>query len=107
VSLKNKLRHRWHELFYAVTGKTGEQFAMTCKDVSGEVDLGTAPRQPLARVRFYLHLSLCQACANYFAASHALKQIVNEMVYGSASQANLKTTLERLNQELMKKHGRR
>ncbi len=100
MSLGQKVRHYWHELYYAVAGGKGIRFAMRCKDVAERIDLENHSDGIGSRLRFLLHLSLCQSCANYALISRALKRAVQELVAKSGDPARM----ERLKSELIKRH---
>jgi hypothetical protein len=102
MKLKIKWRHFWHEFYYLLSSKPGEEFAMKCKDVAEMIDLGQTPTAWLGMLRFRLHLSLCQGCRNYFRASAALKAAIRKMLDGGADADHM----ERLNSELLKKFSR-
>ena len=73
---------------------------MRCEHVAEIVDLG----KPLGlkdRVRFLLHLSLCQACKNYFDATKAIKAAIKNLVLNRPQSLDL----SKLNRELLKKHA--
>lgn len=103
MSLKEKLRYYWHETYYAVVSERGIEFAMSCKDVTERIDLGNMPTSFVDRLRFRLHLSLCQACLNYSNMSKALRRAVRELMKLGESPFNM----EKLNQQLLKKFGRK
>jgi hypothetical protein len=69
MSIKNKLRHHWHDFYYAFPLPGKVDLALRCKDVADEVDLGFPSQAPTQVLRLFLHFSLCQACSNYRAFS--------------------------------------
>lgn len=102
MNIKKRIRHYWHDLYYAVSPDKGVDFAMKCKDAAEMIDLKKIPADFLGKARFYLHLSLCQACSNYFEASRALKQAVQNLV--GKNEAN---HIKKLNEDLLKKHAKK
>lgn len=75
-------------------------FGPKCKDVTAALDLGTL--SPARRVRVTAHLLLCRACLRYFHISGFLAATARQAFAGEAARGDL----ERLNEELLKKHGR-
>lgn len=94
-----RLRHYWHEIYYFFASEKAIEFAMHCKDVAEKIDLQGPTASWTQDFRLRLHLSLCQACKNYFDISVALKQAVRELIKDSAYSGSVKI----LNQELLKK----
>ena len=73
------LRKYWHDAYYALASDRAVTFAMLCRDVAHEIDLAHADHGWSEKVRLRLHLSLCQACKNYFDVSVALKEAAEQM----------------------------
>jgi hypothetical protein len=99
--MKQKLRHYWHHLYYAFSSRSGVEFAMRCKDVTEIVDLGKRPTTLIGRLRFRLHLSLCQACQNYFDTTQTLKEALRSFI----NKNKVPVQMDRLNEDLMKKYA--
>jgi hypothetical protein len=102
MRLRHRIRHYWHEFYYAICGGQGIDFAMRCKDVTAKIDLGEIPEDFIGLLRFRLHLSLCSACHFYSVASGALKKMMRDFVSRSEKSLNI----ELLNQKLLKKYSR-
>ena len=101
MRIKERLRHYWHELYYRLASPAGVEFAMACKHVVEQIDLQDSPVTWREWFRLKLHLSFCQACNYYFAASRALRRAVREMTKGSAP-----VDVEKINRDLLKKYAR-
>ena len=100
MNLKNKMRRYWHDLYYFLATDEAVEFAMRCQPVAEIVDLENKHASLKDRFRFYLHLSVCQACANYSNLSRVLKRAIVKVV--SQSRA---TQIDQLNQRLIAKHA--
>lgn len=100
MSFKNKLRRYWHDLYYFLASDEAAEFAMRCQHVAEIVDLENKQASLKDRFRFYLHLSLCQACANYSKISRVLKRAILKVI----SQPRV-TQIVQLNQRLIAKHA--
>ena len=100
---KNILRFLWHALYYVVAPSKVVDFALRCKQVAESIDLDRWPDGRYGKVRMKLHLSLCQACKNYFDANEALKRVARELVLGRVDQIKL----EQLNAELLQRFGKK
>lgn len=96
------IRRWWHDLYYWVTGNKGARFALTCREAVEQVNWPEARGVALKRFRLKLHLSLCQACHNYFEMSRQLGRAFRTMVRGSDRHVDL----ERLNQDLLRRFGK-
>lgn len=103
VKLTEIFRHYWHEVYYFFAGDSGVKFAMTCKDVAEQIDLGLIPDTWIGRLRLRLHMSLCQACRNYLKGTKALKKIISETLRKSGNSFQM----ERLNKELINKYSKK
>ena len=101
MKLKEKLRAYWHDIYYSVVPKSGVKFALRCQEFSGKVDLHKHEKSLSGVIRFYLHISLCQACANYNKSSLILRAALRKMIRQNENQKQL----ERLNQELITKYA--
>ena len=100
IKIKEKLRHLWHDIYYALTFRAGSKFALSCKQVA-EHELSPSSQGPLFKLRLKLHLSLCQACVNYVKAGQALKHAARALAKKTSSEVDL----EKLNRELLEKYG--
>jgi hypothetical protein len=101
--LSEKLRYVWHEIYYRLGPRSGQRFALTCREVVSQVDatdVREASRPRLIAFRVSLHLSLCQACNNYEAATRALGDAIRKAVSLSAP-----IDLNKVNQDLLAKHA--
>lgn len=56
------VRKIWHDVFYAVAGSWGDRLAKTCAAVTQKTDLHSGKRD----ISYWLHLSVCKACKNYY-----------------------------------------
>lgn len=101
MKLTEKLRQYWHDIYYSSVSEKGVRFALTCKDVAEQVDMG-ASKIGNGRLRFLLHLSLCQGCKNYLSITRALGQAIKDFLLKNEKTAHL----EQLNNELLRKHSR-
>ena len=101
MSIKMLMRRIWHDIYYTLTFRAGVKFAMRCRDATALVDLGTQHESSGNRFRFRLHLSLCQACANYSNMSLALKKAIKDQI----SNPNNQLDLQKLNQDLLVKYA--
>ncbi|AZZ36359.1 hypothetical protein CIK05_05990 [Bdellovibrio sp. qaytius] len=101
--LKKRIRHYWHDLYYNVVSDNGVKFAMTCKDVTEKIDLNDQSKTQLEKFRVKLHVSLCQACHNYYSFSQTLKTAFKKLM---TSSKPTKTDLEKLNRELLQKYSK-
>ncbi|MGZ3724308.1 MAG: hypothetical protein ACXWQQ_00820 [Pseudobdellovibrio sp.] len=90
MKFDQKLRQIWHDIFYALFKAWGEEFALTCREATLETD--TQAGDSLS-FRYWLHLSVCQACKNYYDFSAFLSrkmkiQKVREMSPEAIEQFN-------------------
>ena len=100
-SIQKILRRVWHDVYSVITLGLGFTFALRCKSVSALMDLGTVPQSGLAKFRFQLHLSLCQACTNYHATTLALRNAIRE--FAKAPGVGEAVDLNKLNFQLVQK----
>ena len=100
MNIKKKLRHYWHDLYYFLASDEAVEFAMRCQHVAEKVDIENTEASLKDRFRFYLHLSVCQACSNYANLSGVLKRAILKVVSQPRS-----TQLDQLNQRLIVKHA--
>lgn len=68
MSLSKKIRKLWHDLYYASSGDQGVWLALTCEEATRLTN--TSGRSGL---RYWLHLSVCQACKNYAEFSNLVR----------------------------------
>lgn len=101
MSLSKLIRKIWHDIYYSMVSKDGVEFAMRCKDVAHQVDLKASDLDWKGKFRFYLHLSLCQACHNYYVLSQFLGSKLRKLV-GRAQVTP--QNLEQLNKDLVQKY---
>ncbi len=101
MGFKEKIRHYWHDFYYDAASPKAIQFAMRCQHVAEIIDLAPKNMKLMDRFRFRLHLSLCQACANYYDISRALKKAILELIKIEKNDARV----ELLNRNLLVKHA--
>lgn len=95
-----KLRHAWHNIYYKFAGEKATEFALRCQHVAEQVDLRSTTRNELDTFRFYLHLSVCQACTNYYKMSRGLNQALKKVL-----KKETQSRLTQINSELLRKHS--
>lgn len=76
MKVEEKVRKIWHDIFVGLNNKKLFKFANTCQYVVTHIDLNEKDRSLLENVRFKFHLSMCQACMNYYRFS---KSLANEV----------------------------
>lgn len=103
-NIRKKIRLYWHDLYYFLASKQGIHFAMTCKDATAKIDLNDQAVTITDKTRLKLHISLCQACYNYYSLSQTLRRLIRKLVI---SNKNSKADLEKLNRDLLKKYNAR
>lgn len=101
--LKKQFRHYWHDLYYYLTNKKGVEFAMTCKDATEKIDLADQTKTITDKFRVKLHVSVCQACNNYYSLSQMLRAAIRKVM---AAHKDKNSNLDKLNQELVKKYSK-
>ena len=69
MSFGKLARKIWHDCYYAVGGKTAERLALTCREATDKTNHGD-----LKGFRYWLHISVCQACKNYYSFSAFLRR---------------------------------
>lgn len=99
MKINKKIRNVWHAFFYKSASPRGIEFALSCQNVTSDIDLHRKPSTLMGYLRFWLHLSLCQACKNYYDFSKVLSVAVKRK-----SRAQL-TDLSKLNDSLLKKYA--
>lgn len=97
-----KLRHLWHNLYYKLAGSKATEFALCCQQAVEQVDLPSPARSWKDTFRFYLHLSVCQACSNYFKMSRGFNWAIKKTL-----RQESQSRLSHINSELLKKHGKK
>ena len=73
-----KILQIWHGVFYKNASKERVEFALKCQDVTAGIDLHEKPSSIKGHFRYWLHLSLCQACKNYYDLSKVLSNAVKK-----------------------------
>lgn len=101
MKLSQKIRKIWHDAFYKDASKERFEFALKCQDVTAGIDLHEKPTTFSGQFRFWLHLSLCQACKNYYDLSKVLSKAVKK------SPSKPKENIEHINRDLLEKYGRK
>lgn len=101
MKLTEKFRKYWHDTYYFFASSRGVRFAMTCKDVAEQVDVGIK-KTVMGRFKFFLHISLCQGCKNYLILTNELRRAIRSLV----SKNEKPGRLNQLNTELVRKHSR-
>ena len=77
--IERKIRTIWHDLYYSVSGQQGAEFAMTCEEASKYTDLGLSKTSLKQKIRYRLHISLCQICKNYGELTQILKNKIKRI----------------------------
>lgn len=90
MSLGKMARKIWHDLFYAAGGKAADRLALTCAEATSRTD-----HSQLKGFRYWLHLSVCQACKNYYDFSRFLQKNISKSIEVS------KQELTKLNNRLI------
>jgi hypothetical protein len=94
------VRKIWHDIFYRNASDRRVDFALNCKEVTARMDLHEKPSTALGHLRYWLHLSLCQACKNY----HELSRVLSRAIKQSPPSSG--TGLEKINKSLLAKYSR-
>ena len=76
MNFGKRARQIWHDIYYKVVGDDGVDFAMTCREVVEMTNVADKPRKKITTLRYYLHLSVCQACKNYSVFSNFIKKML-------------------------------
>lgn len=100
MRFSQKIRKIWHDIYYNFVSIKGVEFALHCKDVTHQVDLSNAKLSLIKRLRVYLHLSLCQACHNYYSFTKFLN---SKIIKISKSKLNFEQ-IKKLNEKLLKQY---
>jgi len=101
--IKKLFRHYWHDLYYFLSDKKGIEYAMTCKDATEKIDLNDQTKTINDKFRVKLHVSLCQACDNYYSLSQMLRAALRKLM---SSHKPSKSSLEKINKELVDKYAK-
>jgi hypothetical protein len=101
--LEKLIRHFWHDVYYSIFSNKGVDFAMTCREATEKIDLSDQSKTSHDKLRVSLHISLCQACNNYYKFSNLLK---NALKKASSFHSDNKKNLEKLNKDLLKKFSK-
>jgi hypothetical protein len=101
MKFSQKLRQIWHDAFYKNASKERVEFALKCQDVTARIDLHEKPTSLNGLFRFWLHLSLCRACKNYFDLSKVLSKAIKKSPPPSV------TNLEKINNSLLERYGQK
>lgn len=91
-----KIRHIWHELYYTHASKARVDYALRCQEFVHQLETPEKNLSLKSRFRFHLHLSLCQACHNYFKFSQIVRKVLKKKKYESLSPEDLKKFNDRL-----------
>jgi hypothetical protein len=93
----------WHDLCCIILGEHGNRIIFSCKEVTGNIDLRNKPIGFLGSFRFYMHLSICKACKNYYDFSNALQKVMSQYMKNTFSKMNI----ENLNRDLINKFSKK
>lgn len=105
MKLARAFRKIWHDFYYRAFGSAGGvEFGLRCRDVVGRLDLREPGKTWTDRARLRLHLSFCEACLNHRRFSEALGRALRD---GETGGDRPSVRLERLNDELLRKHARK
>ena len=100
MGLNHRIRKIWHEAFYRNASQKRIDLALRCQEVTSRIDLRQMPSRLSGYFRFWLHLSLCQACKNYYEISNALSRALKKRPAGPRMDSS------QLNETLLKKYAR-
>ena len=101
MKFSQKVRQIWHDAFYKNASKERAEFALKCQDVTARIDLHEKPNSFSGYFRYWLHLSLCQACKNYYDYSRILSHAFKK------SPSSSTINLEKINKSLIEKYGKK
>lgn len=99
MKLSQKIRKILHDAFYKNASKERVEFALKCQDVTAAIDLHEKPSTLSGHFRHHLHLSLCQACKNYYDMSKFLSSTVKK------SPKSLSASVDKINKSLLEKYS--
>ncbi len=77
--IERKIRSIWHDLYYKMSGDRGADFAMTCEEASKYTDLGFSKTNIKQKIRYRLHISICQICKNYSEFTQILRNKIKRL----------------------------
>ena len=100
--IERKIRSVWHDLYYLVFGDHGADFAMTCEEASKYTDLGLSKTSLKQKIRYRLHVSLCQICKNYSELTEILKNKIKRIQKDQNKFSNRE--IEEMNKNLFNHH---
>lgn len=103
MKVGENIRKIWHDVFVGLNNKKLFRFADTCQNVVTGIDLNEKPRSFVENARFKLHLSMCQACMNYYRFSKSLSgQVKKSSLTPPAQSMDLDSLQKRLMAEMAK-----
>lgn len=102
MKLNEKIRKYWHNIYYFFANEKGIKYALSSQDAAHQVDVGVS-KTFNGRLRFYLHLSLCQGCKNYSKLTTALGAAIRTVVSANEKPGRM----DQLNKDLLVKHSNR
>lgn len=104
MKVGESVRKIWHDVFVALNSKKLFRFADTCQNVVTGIDLNEKPRSFVENARFKFHLSMCQACMNYYRFSKSLSSEVKKIspLTPPSKHSDLESLQKRLMAEMAK-----
>lgn len=96
MTIGQKIRKIWHDLYYKKPSAEKVEFAMRCRDVAHQVDFQTEGLSLKDQFRFRLHLSLCQACHNYYMVSKFIRTKMHSFSKPEVRQVELDLLTQKL-----------
>lgn len=105
--LFRKLREIWHDVYYYKGGAARDRFALTCKEATELTNGHLENASVILKLRYWLHISVCQICKNYFEISNGLRKAIRQL-YSSESikiKQMSRDETAKLNADLLKKHS--
>lgn len=103
MKLGESVRKIWHDIFVGLNNKKLFRLADTCQNVVTGIDLNDKERTLLETARFRLHLSMCQACMNYYRFSKSLSgQVKKSSLAPPTKSMDLEALQKRLMAEMAK-----
>lgn len=97
--IERKMRSIWHDLYYAISGDKGADFAMTCEEASKYTDLGISKISIKQKVRYRIHISICQICKNYSEFTQILRSKIKRMQKDQKQKFSIRE-IEEMNKSL-------
>lgn len=101
MKFSQRIRQIWYNAFYKNASKERVEFALKCQDVTSSIDLHEKPTSISGYFRYWLHLSLCQACKNYYDYSKVISKAIKKSPPSSAID------YEKINKNLIEKYGKK